>query len=133
MGEGQRHDSPADELRKHTAGLPFAVIADPDKRLYAEFGVESAPRALLDPRAWGPTLRALLRFTWRFARNRDRAPAVLPHGGRLGLPAGFLIAPDGRVLASKYSEHAYDQWDVDELLALAASWCWVQQASAFTM
>jgi len=24
--------------------LPFAAIADPDKKLYAEFGVESSPR-----------------------------------------------------------------------------------------
>src|SRR5690349_23254091 len=46
--------SPADELRPHTADLPFAVVADPDKRLYAEFGVASSPRALLDPRAWVP-------------------------------------------------------------------------------
>jgi peroxiredoxin len=42
--------SPADELREYTADLPFAVIADPDKRFYREFGVESSPRALLDPR-----------------------------------------------------------------------------------
>lgn len=50
--------SPAEELRVHTDGLPFAVVADPDKRLYAEFGVESAPRALLSPRAWGPVAGA---------------------------------------------------------------------------
>ncbi|WP_049876424.1 MULTISPECIES: hypothetical protein [Sorangium] len=30
----------------------------------------------------------------------------------------FLVAPDGRVLASKYGEHAGDQWSVDEVLAL---------------
>ncbi|WP_258958033.1 hypothetical protein [Streptomyces leeuwenhoekii] len=32
------------------------------------------------------------------------------------LPADFLIASDGRVLAAKYGEHVYDQWSVDELL-----------------
>jgi hypothetical protein len=35
------------------------------------------------------------------------------------LPGDFLIAPDGRVLASKYGKHADDQWSVDEELALA--------------
>src|SRR5436190_16233466 len=44
--------SPADELRQHAAGLPFAVVADPDKALYRELGAESSPRAMLDPRAW---------------------------------------------------------------------------------
>ncbi len=112
--------SPAEELRDHVSDLPFAVIADPAKRLYTEFGVESAPRALLSPRAWGPTARAILRSAWTIARGRERAPARGPHGGRLGLPADFLIAPDGRVLAAKYGEHAYDQWSVDELLELAA-------------
>ncbi|GGK63574.1 alkyl hydroperoxide reductase [Planomonospora parontospora subsp. parontospora] len=112
--------SPADELAEHAAGLPFAVIADPDKKLYAEFGVESAPRALLDPRVWGTIVLAVLRGLRQVARGRERAPAARPHGGRLGLPADFLIASDGRVVACKYGEHAYDQWSVDELLALAA-------------
>ncbi|WP_078901840.1 peroxiredoxin-like family protein [Actinacidiphila yeochonensis] len=112
--------SPAGELLEHVAGLPFAVVADPEKRLYAEFGVESAPRALLHPRAWAPVTRAVLRSTWTLLRRQERAPSSRPHGGRLGLPADFLIAPDGRVLAAKYGEHAYDQWPVDELLALAA-------------
>jgi hypothetical protein len=39
----------------------------------------------------------------------------------LGLPADFLIASDGRILAAKYGRHANDQWEVDELLQLAAS------------
>src|ERR1043165_5031179 len=45
--------SSADELRPYVAGLPFAVIADPEKRVYAEYGLTSGRRALLDPRAWG--------------------------------------------------------------------------------
>ncbi|MDX3227948.1 peroxiredoxin-like family protein [Streptomyces sp. ME19-01-6] len=111
--------SPAEELREHTADLPFAVVADPAKQLYAEFGVESAPRALLSPRAWGPIVRAILRSTWAVLRGRERTPARSQPGGRLGLPADFLIASDGRVVAAKYGEHVYDQWSVDELLELA--------------
>jgi hypothetical protein len=38
---------------------------------------------------------------------------------RLGLPADFLVAADGHVLACKYGVHAYDQWSVDDLLQLA--------------
>ena len=41
---------------------------------------------------------------------------VKPTGGPFGLPADFLIAPDGRLAALKYGQHAYDQWTVDELL-----------------
>jgi peroxiredoxin len=50
--------APAEELRVHVADLPFAVVGDPEKQLYAEYGVESSPRALLDPRAWFPIVRA---------------------------------------------------------------------------
>jgi peroxiredoxin len=112
--------SPDEELREHIAGLPFPVVGDPSKRLYAEFGVESGRRALLDPRVWGPLLRAVITGTWQVLRGREHLPSSSPAGGRLGLPGDFLIAPDGRVLAAKYGEHAYDQWSVDELLALAA-------------
>ncbi|MEO3782415.1 peroxiredoxin-like family protein [Actinocorallia sp. B10E7] len=112
--------SPADQLREHVAELPFAVVADPGKRLYREFGVESSKRSLLHPRAWWPVLRSLARSTALLLRGRTKAPSLFPDGGRWGLPADFLIAPDGRVLASKYGEHVYDQWSVDELLALAS-------------
>ncbi|MFE0705196.1 AhpC/TSA family protein, partial [Streptomyces sp. NPDC058872] len=96
-------------------------VADPDRRLYAEFGVESHRRALLDPRAWPAVVRAVLRSAWRLLRGRERPPATSQPNGRLGLPADFLIAPDGRIAALKYGEHVYDQWSVDELLAHAAA------------
>ena len=111
--------SNADELLRHAADLPFAVIADPDKRLYAEFGVESSPRALLDWRVWLPIIRGVGRSLVGVIRKHAPTPDANPHGGRLGLPADFLINNEGRVLACKYGEHAYDQWSVDELLRLA--------------
>ena len=46
---------------------------------------------------------------------RARGP-IKPTGGAFGLPADFLIAPDGRLAAVKYGTNAYDQWTVDELL-----------------
>ena len=111
--------SPADELRLHTADFPFAMIADPDKRLYAEFGVTSSPRALLDPRAWLPILRAVGFAIGGLLAGTVRPPPANPHGGRLGLPADFLIAPDGRTIACKYGVHVDDHWSVDEVLSQA--------------
>jgi peroxiredoxin len=109
--------SPAQALRPHVAGLPFAVVGDPDKRLYREFGVESAPRALLDPRAWVAIVRGVAHDLVPVLLRRKPSPAVGPDVDRLGLPADLLIDTAGRVCAVKYGEHAYDQWSVDELLA----------------
>lgn len=110
------HSSP-EELRPHVADFPFAVVGDPEKRLYVEFGVEAAPRALLDPRAWGPIVRGVVRDLGPALRGRRPLPTSA--GGRLGLPADFLIAPDGSVVAEKRGDHAFDQWSVDELLGHA--------------
>lgn len=70
--------SPADELRPHTADLPFATIADPEKRYYREFGVESGLRAL-DPRAWGAAARGIaMTITGQLRAPRpDRKVATL--------------------------------------------------------
>lgn len=108
-----------EELRRYVGDLPFVVIGDPAKALYAEFGVGASRRAVLDPRAVPPTLASMARP--RYWRNRGDKPVTNMHptGGHLGLPADFLIAPDGRVLAGKRGSHANDQWSVDELLALA--------------
>lgn len=111
--------APDAELRPQVADLPFPVIADPQKRLYAEFGVESGRRALLDPRAWPAIVRGVLASLWRIVVHRHPAPSLNPSGGRLGLPADFLIGQDGRILAAHYGQHANDQWSVTEVLALA--------------
>lgn len=108
--------STAEELRVHAGELPFTVVADPEKRLYREFGVESGLRSLLDPRVWGTIVVAVLRSTLAMIRGRERPPSLLPRGGRFGLPADFLVAADGRVLACKHGEHADDQWSVDDML-----------------
>ena len=111
--------SPAEEFPATGADLPFDVVPDPERRLYTEFGVEPAARAVLDPRAWGAIVRGLARAVRATARKEQPPPPTHPQGGRLGRPADFLIATDGRVLASKYGAHAYDQWSVDELIARA--------------
>ncbi len=111
------HSTPQ-EMRRYEDGLPFAVIGDPERRLYREFGVEAGPRALSDPRALLAILRTIPLVTLDLLRTGTLSANLSPHGGRLGLPADFLIAPDGRVMAAKYGAHADDQWSVDEVLGL---------------
>jgi peroxiredoxin len=113
--------SSAKTLADHASDLPFPVIADPDKRVYHEFGVEASIRSLLDPRAWSAIVRGVLTSVREARAGRKPAPPINPEGGRFGLPADFLIAPDGRVVASKYGVRADDQWSVDELLILVPS------------
>jgi hypothetical protein len=105
------------ELRHYVGELPFAVVGDPGRALYAEFGVVSSPRAVLDPRAVPPALVSMVRHGYFW--NRGGKPVANPHptGGHLGLPGDFLIGSDGRVLACKRGIHANDQWSVDEVLA----------------
>jgi peroxiredoxin len=109
--------SSADTMREFQSDLPFAVIADPEKKLYAEFGVDSSPKAVL-------SLKAQMAGMQGMAAQIKRAglKTALGVGEQLtGLPADFLIASDGKVLASKYGANANDQWSVDDLLSLAQS------------
>jgi hypothetical protein len=110
--------SSAEALRPFTADLPLDVVADPGRVLYREFGVEYGPRALLDPRGWPGIARAVAQEVRAIRRRERPAAPARPGDGRLGLPADFLIAPDGQVLARKHGAHVDDQWSVDELLGL---------------
>ncbi|MDZ7884145.1 MAG: peroxiredoxin-like family protein [Mycobacterium sp.] len=105
--------STAEALRKYQVDLPFAVIADPYRDLYTEFGVESSPTAIAHPRAWLAAARGAI-------RQRSLSAGVGRGEDHLGKPADFLIASDGRLLAAKYGSHADDQWSVDEILSLGA-------------
>jgi len=103
--------SAADKLRRYQADLPFAVVADPDRTLYQEFGVGSSIAAMLNPRVMGAALRGM-----RVAKLASAMDLGEQHTGK---PADFLIGTDGTVLACKYGTHADDQWSVDETLKLA--------------
>jgi hypothetical protein len=113
--------SPREEFIGIESDLPFDVVPDPERRLYSELGVGPSARAVLDPRAWPAIGRGVSRSARAVARKEQPAPPSHPQGGRLGRPADFLIASDGRVYACKYGAHAYDQWSVDELLAIASN------------
>ncbi len=94
----------------HDGHLPFPVIADPDKHLYNEFGLEKSIRSILDPRTWSVIVRGLAIF--------GPGPPEKGESG-LGLPGDFLISPDMRIVACKYGVHADDHWSVDEVLQLS--------------
>lgn len=111
------HSSP-EAMRPHQGALPFAAVADPARELYREFGVEQSPKAVLHPSAFTTPLRPA---AWTAVARGLRAGGLPTPGGAgaLGLPADFLINPEGRVIAAHYGRHANDQWSVDELRRLA--------------
>jgi peroxiredoxin len=107
--------SRAETMREFQGQLPFAAVADPQRVLYAEFGVGMMnPMVALDPRSWRAAGRAI-----------SRTPNLRGATGRgeqhLGQPADFLIGTDGRILAAKHGKRVDDHWPVDELLGLAGS------------
>ena len=104
--------STADRLREYVRDVPFALVADPQRELYVEFGVESSFRSVLHVDAVRAAVRGI-------RHNFSLPGALAPKEDHLGKPADFLIEPDGTVRASKYGQHADDQWTVDEMLALA--------------
>ena len=104
--------SAAERLRQYQADLPFAVVADPERHLYTEFGVESSLRSLFYADAARAALRGIRHST-------SLIGGLAPRENHFGKPADFLIAPDGTIRACKYGVHADDQWSVDEVLRLA--------------
>ena len=73
--------STAAELTKHEAELPFPLIADPERKLYRQLGVERRPRSLLrHARAargdGGPDRSAPAKSTMRARSDRSSPPAV---------------------------------------------------------
>ena len=102
------HSSEA-EMKKYQASFSYAVVADPGKKFYTKFGVGRSIWATVHWRAQWAAVKGM--FLGKMGVKMENGP--------LGLPADFLIAQDGTVVAAKYGTHAYDQWEVPELLALA--------------
>lgn len=112
--------SSAEDLVAYAADIPFPFVADPKKELYGSYGVEASVRALLHPRAWPAIFRGVMAALPGVLLRRQPMPPLFPKGGRYGLPADFLISPNGIVIDAHYGEHADDQWSVDDVLSIAA-------------
>jgi peroxiredoxin len=106
--------SSREQFKPYQSHYPFEVICDPEKKLYREFGVESSISAIFSWATWKAAFEGML---------LPGQPKFVPPpvGGRLALPADFLIATDGKIIDSHYGQHAYDQWSVEEVLARASS------------
>jgi peroxiredoxin len=100
--------SSAKSIRSYQKDLPFALVGDPKKALYKQFGVK-ASLGFLSVKSLAAAARGVGHGHFGLRLS----------GGPFGLPGEFLIAPSGQVKAAKYGTHAYDQWSVDELIALA--------------
>jgi peroxiredoxin len=99
------------EVQSFHKDLPFDAIADPGKHFYRLVGAEKSFFASLHPSAlWAA-----------FVSSIKGRIGMKMRGGPFGLPAEFLIASDGRILAAKYGLHAYDQWSVHDLVKLTTT------------
>jgi peroxiredoxin len=105
--------SSAERLREYGADVPFAMVADPQRKLYKEFGVEWSLRSVVHVDAARAAARGVRKST-------SLRGALAPTENHFGKPADFLIEPDGTIRACKYGVHANDQWSVDEMLDLVA-------------
>ncbi|HET9407314.1 MAG TPA: peroxiredoxin-like family protein [Candidatus Sulfotelmatobacter sp.] len=102
------HSSQEDVAAFHN-DLPFDLVGDREKYYYRHFGVETSWK-FASPSAIRASLASMVRGDFGLKKITD---------GPLGLPAEFLVAPDGRIKAAHYGKHAYDQWPVETLLDLA--------------
>jgi len=101
--------STADEIRSFDPDLPFDLVGDVARAHYRRFGVERGWKFLSSWRVVRDGLRGVAAGKFRFADSH----------GIDGLPADFLVASNGFVVAAQYGEDAADHWGVDELLATA--------------
>ena len=110
--------SPQQELSPFVNDLPFSIIADPEKKLYRQFGVESSWKSIFTPRILKAVLKGSIFSFWEMIFKGKPLPPIKPHGGSYGVPADFLISEEGEIIACKYGKHADDQWSVEELIGL---------------
>jgi peroxiredoxin len=99
------------EMEKYQKDITFAAVADPEKKLYAKFGVGTSLTASLHPKALLAAIKGI--FLKKIGLKMENGP--------LGLPADILLDRSGTVVAAKYGKHAYDQWELPELLRIATT------------
>lgn len=99
-----------EKMHESVIDVPFDLIADPERIIYKQFGVEGSWRAVLNLGIVKSGFKGMKKFGVALPQNLE---------AELGLPADFLIDEEGKIVALKYGDHADDQWSVDEVLDLS--------------
>jgi peroxiredoxin Q/BCP len=102
--------SPVEQIRAHAGkrAYPFPLAADSQLRVYREYGVETSwPRFLMSmalPSFYVDWMRSMRHGFWGGAALR-----------MAGMPADFLIGPDGRIQRVHYGQSIGDHLPIDEI------------------
>lgn len=102
--------SSAETMRPYHAELPLPVVPDPERRWYQRFGVERSALAGAHPKVVWSAMRGLASVPSNPFRGE---------GGKDGLPADFLVGPEGVILNVHYGRHAADHWEIEQVIELA--------------
>lgn len=108
------YESSPENLLKYTedAKFPFRLIADPEAKLYAQYGVG---------RSLGKMLNGMFHGGMKKARDGGKLyNQKLPRDGSLTrVEADFLIDPAGRVITAHYGHFVGDDLPLDEIRSFA--------------
>lgn len=92
---------------------PFPIIADPERKLYREYGVSASLMGMFHLRVFGTALKAM--FSGIFPGAPDFPLATVP--------ADFLIDPEGVVWSAYYGRAVSDHIPFEKVVEFAADDC----------
>jgi hypothetical protein len=97
------------DIAKLFPKFPAEMVGDLSEFYYHMFGVEKSSKWLSNFNAIKALFTGLQQGFYNFKWTKN---------GVTGLPADFLIATNGKIVACRYGLHAADQWEVNEMLYL---------------
>ena len=105
--------SPAKSMRRHLERrpMPFPVVADPERRVYATYGLESSVAGFMVAMVHPRSVLALI---------KGFMPGKM-EGDKLLLPADFIIGPDLTVRQAYYGRHIGDHMPLGTILATGST------------
>lgn len=108
--------SPAERMRDYvgTQSIPFPLIADPEQRLYAAYGVGHSWAGFL--KAWATRLLEIRRSTL----GLGYLPGSV-EGNINRIPADFLIDRGGRIVEAYYGRDIGDHLPLDRIMQFVAA------------
>lgn len=88
----------------------FDLVGDPERLIFNRFGVERSAKKFLNLKAW-----MVAGEGWRKGA-RFEPVANLTKEDTTGVPADFLVDPQGTIQHVSYGRHAADSMNVDDVL-----------------